>query len=768
MSQALEVAQTLQLVCRRLSEAVHGQFCAISYYDVRESRLVLRASYGLYLDEMSNSLEGSAIAESIFQNQRQLNTPISSETSIGGVHFPASILKRCGSLLGLPLIANGRTIGVITIGRASKQAFPRNLVELCKVVSTPLASFLQNNDLSRGAAAAAASSSSSAASSAAGVVGGVAGVAGVAGADSAHAAVATPRGYQGTFYAGKPIVPGVSYGQCLMLASDEALLDVKIAKTRGLKSQFAKLRRAYESARKSLLRSSQEIGTVLAEADGGIFDMYITLLDDPTLRERIEDFIKEGYDLNSALALTHKAFQSEFQGIEDEYLRERILDVEDVLLRLLNEANNALPVAVTHDSDASLIIVAKELFPSQLVATPLKQVAGIVCESGGATSHAAILARALRIPMLVDIPKIQTLVTASDKLLMDSGSGLCFVNPSGDLLQQYQPTLEASQKHRRDGAGSEFVEADDLPETTDGTPVQLCGNITLFSEMAAMHAAGIREVGLYRTEFMFMIRSARPDENTQHRVLKRLLDDAKGAPVIIRALDIGGDKPLPYMKWEHELNPSLGWRGLRFLLSNPDFTQIHLRAILRACHSSNAQLMFPMVGDLCDLRRAKEAVERAAQSLTADRIPFGMPKIGMMLELPSAVVCLDQLLPEVDFVSIGTNDLVQYLFGVDRGNAKVTSWFQQCHPAVMRLLGQICDTVAKFPGKSLELCGELAGNAQATPLLLGAGLRKLSMSSAAIDGVRNCIRKVSLDDCRRLYEQACRCTSADEVQKLLR
>lgn len=745
LSHISDGGKTLQLFCKKLAEAVNATACAAFYLNSRTNRLTLHGSYGFYVEEIQKLQPGNTLTERVLKNGRLLNTPLTKDYLYEGFKPASIILKRFGSLIVVPLFANNRTIGALTLGRTSRQAFPKKIVEICKVLAMSLASFFQNAELTSAVTS---------------------GRAALKPAPISVGAVAQP-GINGSSFTGKPIVPGVSYGQCMVLANDEALVNVKIKKTTQRAQQRELLKKSYSMAKFSLEDAAKQINAIISEANTSIFEMHMMILEDPTLHERIESFLDEGYDLNSAIALTYKSFQDDFRDITDDYLRERFQDVEDVLLRLFNAATNVKFEPPKTETGGGLILVSRELLPSQLISAPLKSITGIVCESDGTTSHAAILARALRIPMLGGVPDIHKLVSSSDKLLFDCSSGLCVPNPSRELLQEYRISLAASRRLRETDTDLE-VPVDDSPATTDGTTVKLCGNVTLLSEMAAFHAAGIREIGLYRTEFMFLTRNSMPDEETQFSVVSRLVANAGGAPVIIRALDIGGDKPLPYFKWDNELNPSLGWRGLRFLLSNPDFLQVHLRALLRACTAPNASLMFPMVADLPDLLHAKAAVETARNSLLAEGIPCGNPPIGMMLELPSAFVCLDQLLPHVDFISIGTNDLVQYLFAVDRANSHVTRWFRQCHPAVLKVLGEICTKVAKYPGKSLEICGELAGNSLATPVLIGAGLRKLSMNSSSIPAVRQYIRKLNLERCQKLFETACACTTPDEVNNLLR
>jgi len=586
-----------------------------------------------------------------------------------------------------------------------------------------------------------------------------------------------------SFRRGQPIVPGVAFGRCQLLAGDEALLSAPLTRAADRDRELARLQRAFADAMQSLENSSSVIKDFIAEADDGIFMMCAAVLKDKTLHKRLEGYIADGYTVEAALSLTYQDYAKDYGEIESSYLRERLKDVEDVLLRLLNSSRNLErngvsmnpEPAVPSEADSSvqsIILVAKELFASQLIEAPLRQVSGIVCQSAGTTSHATILARALRIPMMTALPEIQTQLTPRDTVLLDCQSGLCFQNPSQVLLQQYSQPLEATRRNRQHPGKEEEEEVtvDDAPTTRDGTAIHLGGNITLFSEMPLLRASGIRQVGLYRTEFMFMIRSSMPDEETQFRILKRLVDDANGSQVVVRTLDIGGDKPLPYIRMSGEANPSLGRRGLRFLLAeeNLDFTLTHLRAILRvAATSPNVSIMFPMVADLHDLRQAKALLAQAARSLTLSGVAAGTPRLGIMVELPSAAMLLSQLLPECDFISIGTNDLVQYLFGVDRCNSQVAQWYRQCHPAVFRVLGLICQDASEFPGKEVSICGELAGNARALPALLGAGLRHLSMNPVNIQPARDYIRRVTMEECQELFNNVCRCATAQEAHALL-
>ena len=743
LNQPAPPSRTLAQLCKRLAEAFNLRVCLVIHLDQGGTHLQLDASHGLFVDEIQPHPQACKFIRDVLLRKRAVNSPIRNGRTLDGHALRTSIATRCGSLLAQPLVMGGRTVGLLMLLRKARQAFPKAIADIVSVFSTTLAAYMANSVVSRDAEADEHQK---------------------AGADQLSE----------SFRRGQPIVPGVAFGKCQLLAGDDALQGTNLRTCSDTDAQMALLERVYRIARETMENSRGVINDLIAEADDGIFEMYATLMEDPTIRQRIEGHIADGYTLESALSMTYKDFAQEFRQIDDEYLRERLLDVEDIILRLLNASRNLTGgqrdgLEEPLSPDEPVILVTSELFTSQLIASPLRQVHGIVCQSGGATSHATILARALRIPMLTGLAGIHRLLTPRDSLLLDCQSGLCFQNPSESLLAQYKLPLEATRRSRenRDEAPAPL---DDQPKTKDGTGIRLTGNVTLFSELPTLRSVGIRDVGLYRTEFMFMIRNSTPDEDTQYRVFSRLVEGCKGAPVVLRALDVGGDKPLQYFKWEDELNPSLGWRGLRFLLAeeNRDFAMTHCRAILRvAARYPNLRVMFPMVADLHDLRQAKAMLAQAAESLKETGQECGSPRVGIMVELPSAALSLDQLIPESDFVSIGTNDLVQYLFGADRGNSRVAQWYRQCHPVVFRLLGQICAVAERYPGKHVAICGELAGNQKALPALLGAGLRFLSMNPATIPPVRDYIRRVELAECRNLYQNVCRCATAQEVHALL-
>ncbi len=754
IAHATDFNKTLSQITQLIAEALNAKVVLICLQESADKPLRMVADYGLYVSERQSFTPQKTITEACFRRQKTINIPLCSPFSSNS-SIPTTLIARVNSLLVIPLLACGKAIGTLSIGRSSKQVFPNKSVAICESIATPLATFCQNILLTRQISEVQAETA--------------------AGQSASEVTELSSNGLR--MFRGKPVVPGVSRGRAVVLAPIESLDILNLEKSRDLACEKDLLREAILEVKSSLKKITSEIENVLTEADASIFDIYQQLLDDITLHEMLNKYLQAGYSLDSSLSLAFKDFSDTYEKIEDEYLRERLFDIKDVLLRLKNAAANIRSGRLADGNpvedkpsrpERKIVLVARELLPTQLIASPLKNVNGIICESGGQTSHAAILAKALRIPMLIGIKELPDIVKAGDNILLDCQAGLCFLHPTTELIKQYGQPLIHSRKIRSRVLDFPDCSFADSPRTQDGAVVHLSGNITLFSELPNLHRVGIGDIGLYRTEFMFMIRNNMPDEDEQFRIISRLVEAAKGRPVTVRALDIGGDKPLPYVDWGQEANPSLGWRGLRFLLSNPDFMRTHLRAILRTTALGPVNLLFPMVADKQDLLLAQQAVLEAKHSLLKDGLPFADNcKIGIMLEVPSAVFSLDKLLPEIDFISIGTNDLVQYLFAVDRGNARVNRWFRQSHPIVLRILRQLCREVARFPGKRLSLCGELAGMARAVPLLLGAGLRELSMNANSIPAVRDYISRVNIDECEALLEQACDCNSDSEVQRLM-
>lgn len=525
---------------------------------------------------------------------------------------------------------------------------------------------------------------------------------------------------------------------------------------------------AMHLARQDTRELQKEAAKILAEADVSIFYAHLLLLEDPMLLRRIKDALAQGFTLRFALKTVADQFAMDLQTLDNELLRERLADLKDVLLRVSQAAANLKSGTATLSrrqrllSGSKRLVVARELLPSQLIRLPLANLAGIISEQGGTTTHVAILAKALQLPMVVGVEQAAARIRQDDDLILDCSTGTIYVRPMPDIVEKFLPAIRHHEMRRRHAS---------LPmrpaKTKDGVSVRLGGNISLISELPLLESYGATGIGLYRTEFMFMVRAAYPTEDEQYHVFRRIVEGCATNSVTIRVLDVGGDKALPYVDFGQEGNAFLGWRGIRFLLSNRDYFETHLRAILRATAHGNVNILLPMVADVEELLEAKAVLRSAQKSLVKAGIPVASDyHLGIMLEVPAAVWGLPAMMPHIDFVSVGTNDLIQYCFAVDRGNVKVARWFRQFHPVVLRILKDACD-ICHQHGKIISICGEMAGIPAAAPLLLGAGLRYFSMNPWKIPAVKSIVNRVSVRDCEKLLRQALACTQSPEIEQLM-
>lgn len=747
----------LKQVTRIISESVDNAPCALFAYNQPSETITLVASHGVG-EELVGKLNfgiDKGLTGLAVRTGRILNLDDQCAHS-ENVDPPPPIGGDFHGLLVVPLVVGGSTIGTLDITRPQKRKFGRRILDMVQEIATPLAVFIVNTMLVRQTFE----------------------------TDDAFS-LQRPRKIEHSLQdkpmRGRPITSGVVCGRAIMISGIDELLAVRRipqpvnTTPEAIDAERQLFQTALDVARRTSQRTAREMQQILTEADCNIFAMHAMLLDDPTLKKTILKHIDEGHTIDTSLAAALRTFSAQYMKIEDVYLRERFCDIKDVLLNLKNATANlrgriqprreeGLPTKPNR-----IIVVARELLPSQLVSLPLKKVAGIVCEDGGSTSHVAILARALQMPMVVGIQGLTDVVRPGDSMLLDCNTGNCFLHPRIDLIKRYSEPLRITHERQLNRGQQPRTEVCREVKTADGQEVFFCGNLALLSELPTIQHYGLREIGLYRTEFMFMIRNELPTEEEQTNVLKKLVGDA-GVPVTIRLLDAGGDKPIPYLNlWHQEDNPSLGWRGLRFLLSNPQILMPHLRAILRAGAAGKMNILIPMVADLFDLLKLKEALKEAEMELRSKGIPFNTDyRLGIMLEIPSAYIGLRDMLPHIDFVSIGTNDLVQFLFAVDRGNPRVTQWYRQCHPIILKIIRDVCHTVADFPGKSVCLCGELAGSRRALPLLLGAGLRRFSMTPSRVPELKQLVTAFNSERCEQLLDEVLNTCDTDmEVRAYL-
>ncbi|MEH7299287.1 phosphoenolpyruvate--protein phosphotransferase [Neobacillus drentensis] len=511
---------------------------------------------------------------------------------------------------------------------------------------------------------------------------------------------------------------------------------------------------------KSELEAIRDRAKIDLGADkAAIFEAHLLVLSDPELNAPIEDKIKsENVNAETALKETADMFIMMFEQMDNEYMKERAADIRDVTKRVLS---HLLGVQIVNPSMIAeeVIIVAEDLTPSDTAQLNRQFVKGFTTNIGGRTSHSAIMARSMEIPAVVGTKTATEEINNGDLVVVDGLKGEVHINPTPELVEQYRKTHEEYEVQKAEWAklvNEPTVSADDHH-------VELAANIGTPKDLKGVRENGGEGVGLYRTEFLYMGRDQLPTEEEQFEAYKAVLEGMSGKPVVVRTLDIGGDKELPYLELPKELNPFLGFRAIRLCLEEQDIFRTQLRALLRASSYGNLKIMFPMIATLDEFREAKAILEEEKQKLISENQKVAEHiELGIMVEIPSTAVLADQFAKEVDFFSIGTNDLIQYTMAADRMNQRVSYLYQPYSPSILRLVKMVIDA-AHAEGKWAGMCGEMAGDETAIPVLLGLGLDEFSMSATSILKARSLIRNLKKSDMEKLVQEVLNMQTTDQV-----
>lgn len=506
-------------------------------------------------------------------------------------------------------------------------------------------------------------------------------------------------------------------------------------------------------------RTLQELGEKKAE----IFESHLLILNDPELIEPVKAKIaSESVNAEYALNETATQFIQMFENMKSAYLQERAADMRDVTKRILKHLLGLNYVSPSEISE-EVIVVAEDLTPSDTAQLNRNYVKGFTTNIGGRTSHSAIMARSLEIPAVVGTKNVLSSVQNGDLIIVDGLEGDVIINPTEAIVAQYRAKQDAYAKQVE-----EWKKLRSEPTVSkDGIHVELAANIGTPNDVTGVLENGGEAVGLYRTEFLYMGRDKLPSEEIQYVAYKSVLEKMEGKPVVVRTLDIGGDKELPYLDLPKEMNPFLGFRAVRLCLDRQDIFRTQLRALLRASVHGNLRIMFPMIATLGEFREAKALLEEEKSKLVSEGIPVSEEiQLGIMVEIPSTAVLADQFAKEVDFFSIGTNDLIQYTMAADRMNERVAYLYQPYNPAILRLVKMVIDA-AHREGRWVGMCGEMAGDATAIPILLGLGLDEFSMSATSILPARSQIGKLSRSDMQALAAKVLEMGTAEEVVALV-
>lgn len=522
------------------------------------------------------------------------------------------------------------------------------------------------------------------------------------------------------------------------------------------------LEKAVEKTKSDIQTIQKKAIGKLSEEELAIFDAHLMVLDDPEFVGQIKETIKEqNINAEYATKLISDNFVGMFEAMEDDYFKERAADIKDVTYRL---SAHIMDVTIADLSmiDEEVIIVAHDLTPSDTAQLNRTYTLGFATEIGGRTSHSAIMARSLEIPAIVGIANVMDKLSNDDTIVLDAINGVVIVNPSDEEVKEYKKQAKEFAEYKE----SLKTLKDEKSVTLDNHHVEIVGNIGTPNDAQSVLDNGGEGVGLYRTEFLYMDSNDFPTEEQQFNAYKEVLEKMGDKPVVVRTLDIGGDKELSYLKLPKELNPFLGYRAIRLCLDRPDIFNTQLRALLRASAFGNLCIMFPMIATIDEFRQAKAMVLENEAKLKEEGVEVGKYQLGIMVEIPSTAVMADQFAKEVDFLSIGTNDLIQYSMAADRMSEKVSYLYQPYNPSLLRLIKMTIDGAHK-EGKWVGMCGEMAGEQLAVPVLLGLGLDEFSMSASSILAARKMVRSLKHEDMKKLAEQAIKCSTESEVIELI-
>ncbi len=565
-------------------------------------------------------------------------------------------------------------------------------------------------------------------------------------------------------YRGIAVSPGVVRGHVYVYRPQEVAVEKRTIREEDLAGEFARLEQAVIKTRQQLIEIPQHIGKEMGNDRPGIFDAHLLVLDDPMLMEQVFKRLKaEKLNVEFILQEVCEQYVQALSKVEDTFMRERAADMRDVGRRILRNL-----VGAEHDELQRLpgprIVLAQELSPSDTAMMDRTKVLGFAAEMGSRTSHTAILARSQGIPAVVGLHEFGREIASGQEALLDGYSGLLIVNPTEQTLFEYGQ-IEIRWHSIEERLGQLRMES---ARTRDGCAIRLGANIELEEEAKTAVEHGAQGVGLYRTEYLFLNRRGElPSEEEQFTAYSSIARVMKPHEVIIRTLDVGGDKVLVAGEHTREANPFLGWRGVRFCLDQPDMFKMQLRAILRASAEGNVKMMYPMISDLQEVKRANELLNVCREELRREGKPFNeQMEVGLMIEVPGAAMIADVLAEHAAFFSIGTNDLIQYSIAVDRGNERVAHLYAPTHPAILRLIKNVV-VAARAKNIWVGVCGEMAGDPMMVPLVLGLGVVELSVSSVSVPAVKYIIRSMNMTDAQALAERALRCTTtADTAAEL--
>lgn len=732
---ATNLRQALRLIVNRVREAMQTEVCSVYLADYQAGHLMLMATEGLNPDcigQLTLSFSQGLVGL-VARREEPIN--LNEAATHPSFHFiPESGEEPYNAFLGVPIIHRRRLLGVLVVQQKESRRFDESEEAFLVTLSAQLAGLIVNAE-------------------AQGLL--------EESRDSGH----NKQQQSSNCLRGIPGAPGVALGRSIVIYPQVRLDLVPDRECDDIEIEIQTFRVALSGAREDIRRLAKRMNDVLPAEEQSLFEAYLHILDGASLGQEVEAEILAGHWAQGALRRVIEHHVQCFESMEDDYLRERAVDLQDLGSRVLSHLM-ASP-SYQPEYPPQTILVGEEVTASMLAEVPRGHLAGIVCLSGSTNSHVAILARAMGVPAVMGIEELPIQQLDDREIIVDGHNGEVYISPSESVRNLYRQLASEEQQLQL-----KLNALRELPSLTrDGVRVPLHVNTGLDSDLEQSLKSGAEGVGLYRTEIPFMTRDRFPSEEEQRQIYRQMLEAFAGRPVTMRTLDIGGDKELPYFPLKEE-NPFLGWRGIRITLDHPEFFLVQTRAMLRACHGlNNLRILLPMISNLDEvdesLRLLRQAHAEVLEELHCTAAELPMPPVGVMIEVPAAVYQAEELARKVNFLSIGSNDLTQYLLAVDRNNARVAHLYDALHPAVLRAIYQVAQAGRK-EHCPVSICGEMAGDPMAVPLLVAMGVNSLSMNPISIAKAKWVIRSFSSSQLQQLLDSVLKLHSSRDVRQQLR
>ncbi len=714
---AKNLEQALNIIVVRVKSFMDVDVCSVFLMNEYDNEYVLMATDGLNKEAVGKIRMSDEVGlVSLVGKRAELINIADAEKNPRYLHFPEASEEPFHGFLGVPIIHHRKVLGVLVIQSCEIQKFSEDDETFLMTVAAQLAAAIVHAEAS----------------------GGIVGL--------KQKKIKGEKQHESKPIHGLPGAQGVAMGTAVVMyppADIDAIPDRYITK---IEKEVKTFDLAVKAVVKDITELSERLKDVLPEEDRALFDVYLLMLNSQAISGVTRDRIREGNWAPGALRQTIQEHEQVFREMEDSYLRERADDVRDLGRRILMYLQEKSHDKMEFPDNA--VLVGEDISASMLAEVPSEKLAGVISVRGSRTSHVAILARAMNISAVMGATDLPVARIDGCAVIADGYSGRVFVSPSKKIIKEFQRLIDEEA-----ALSDELMELRDLPaKTEDGIEISLLVNSGLLSDITPSLQSGAEGIGLYRTEFPFMERQKFPSEEEQRGIYRQVLESFHPRPVTLRTLDVGGDKALPYFPIEED-NPFLGWRGIRITLDHPEIFLVQVRAMVRASVGlNNLKILLPMISDITELNEALGLIHQVYGELLEEGEEVVMPEIGVMIEVPSAVYQAGNLARRVDFLSIGTNDLTQYLLAVDRNNARVASLYDSLHPAVIRAILQVVES-ARIHNKPVSVCGEMAGDPVAALLLLAMGIDSLSMSVSSLPRVKWVIRNITRDRARQILSE---------------